>query len=92
MGNLLKALTTPTGMLISVGIVTMLITFLFPLFIPFANTWENTKRLATFTDIGLSISAVLVGLGLFLTGIFWFWLTGGFLFAFDGRRVLPSTC
>lgn len=87
MDVLFEFLGTLTGLCIATGVMMCLLTFIVPLFIRFKNTWENTRKLVIFTDIGLSTGAAAIGVGLLFAGSYWFFRLSFLFFAFAGYRI-----
>ncbi len=100
--DLIKAiLATAPGLLIALGLGVGLLVFVIPIFIPSPDGWRSAERLILFTDWGLSIAAVVAGIGVLMlelqgnyVGSFSLrqrFLCSGLLFAFAGHRIYQKS-
>ncbi|WP_285575208.1 hypothetical protein [Geothrix limicola] len=90
-------LTTAPGLLILLGMLIGISVFLIPIFLPSPDGWKSSERLTIFTDWGLSVAAVVAGIGVLLIELqgsyigFGTWrnrfILSGLLFAFAGNRL-----
>ena len=93
-------LSTAPGLLILVGLLLAMSVFIIPMFLPSPDDWRSSERLVVFTDWGLSIAAVVMGIGIFIIeiggpyfgyGNYRYRCTiSGLLFAFAGTRIYKS--
>jgi len=92
---------TVPGMLVLLGLAIGGLVILLPLLLPEIRGWREVEQRVVYLDWGISVAAVLLGLGFFLVeirslGLGWGYgmrlrfALSGFFFAIAGRRVYSS--